>query len=160
MAVNSSEWTNAVLPSKVCQDLCSMQFSNSCSIEKTRLFHAAFQNPEDSSQVEKQYYSPFSLVLGRLVEAESRIIPIGDEPSNTEVKQINSFFHQLRARCFKKTHFLVAHMEAGWLECGPSTVVCWECLNLTSSWDRVYHQGCVLLCHTSPQQSLHNAWHS
>lgn len=152
-------------PSQVCQDLCSMQFSNNCSIEKTRLFHAAFQNPEDSSQAEKQYYSPFSLVLGWLVEAESRIIPTGDEPKNTEVKQRNiffpqSFFYQLRAGCFKKPYFLVAHMEVGWLECGPSTVVCWECLNLASSWDRVYHQGCVLLCHTSAQQPLGNEWHS
>lgn len=166
MAVNSSERANAVLPSQVCQDLCSMQFSNSCSTEKTRLFHAAFQNPKDSSQAEKQYYPPFSLVLGWLVEAESRIIPTGDEPKSTEIKQRNIFFHQIvsltswEQDASKKPYFLVAHMGAGWLEWGPSTVVCWECLNFASSWDGVYHQGCVLLCHTSPQQSLGNEWHS
>lgn len=160
MAVNSSEWANAVLPSQVCQDLCSLPSSNSCSIEETRLFHTAFQNPQDSSQAEKHYYSP-CLVLSWFVEAESGIIPTGDEPKNTEIKRRNIFFYQIAPFTSwvqdapkKKPCFLVAHMEAGCLGCAPSTVVCWESLNVTSSWDRFCHQGCALLCHISLPSSL------
>lgn len=125
-----------------------------------------FRTPRTAAKQRNSITPPFSLVLGWLVEAESRIIPTGDEPKSTEIKQRNIFFHQIvsltswEQDASKKTYFLVAHMGAGWLEWGPSTVVCWECLNFASSWDGVYHQGCVLLCHTSPQQSLGNEWHS
>lgn len=106
----------------------------------------------------------FSFILGWLVEGESRIIPTGDKLKNPEVKQRNIFFHQIvqaESRMLQKTlYFLVAHTEVGWLECGPSRLACWEHLNLSSSWDRVYHEGCILLRHTSPQQSLGNEWHS
>lgn len=108
MAVNSSEWANVVLPSQVCQDPCSLPSPNSCSIEQTSLFHAAFQNPQDSSQAEKHYYFPPSSIPGWLVEAEPRVISTGDEPNNTEIKWRNIFllpnssFHQLRAGCSNK----------------------------------------------------------
>lgn len=156
VAVNSSEWANAVLPSQVCQDLCSLPSSNSCSIEETRLFHTVFQNPRTAAK-QRNTLTPLPLP-GWLVEAESRIIPTGDEHKNTEIKQRNIFFYQIVPftswvqDASKKTCFLAAHMEAGCLGCAPSTVVCWESLNVTSSWDRFHHQGCALLCHISPQQ--------
>lgn len=167
MAVNSSEWANAVLPSQVCQDLCSLPSSNSCSIEETRLFHTAFQNPQDSSQAEKHYYSP-CLVLSWFVEAESGIIPTGDEPKNTEIKRRNIFFYQIAPFTSwvqdapKKKNLLLSGTYGSWMP--------WMC-SKHSSLLRVpeCHQqlGQVLpsgLCppvpHLSPQQSLGNEWHS
>ena len=158
MAGNSSEWANAGLPSQVCQDLCSTQCSDSCSTEKTRLFHAAFQNPEDSSQAETQCYSPFSLVLGWLVEAQPTVIPTGDEHRGKAKK---CFLSPAESRMLQKT-LLLSGTYGSWTAWMWSKYsrVCWECLNLASSWDSIYHQGCVLPGHTSPQQSLGNEWHS
>lgn len=121
--------------------------------------------PQDSSQAEKHSYSPSSSLPGWLVVAESRLIPTGDEPKNTEIKQRNILFNQIVPFTSwvqdapKKPCFLVAHMEAGCLGRAPSTAVS-ESLNVTSSWDRFHHQGCALLCHSSPQQPLGNEWHS
>lgn len=80
MVVNSSGWANAVLPSQVCQDPCTVPFSNSSNTKKTRLLHAAFQSPKDSSQAQRQHHSPFSLVVGWPAGAESGRIPTGAEP--------------------------------------------------------------------------------
>lgn len=115
--------------------------------------------PQDSSQADKHSYSPSSSLPGWLVGAESRIIPTGDEPKNTEIKQRNIFFYQIVP--FTRKPLLLSGTYGSWMPwmCSKHSRL-WEPLNVTSSWDRFHQQGCALLCHSSAQQPLGNEWHS